>query len=349
MATQDLDAIERLIQSDPEIQAAINQVSSSPAGQAFLNSGRPNAAVQAPIQNVRQVIEERLAANGLELPNDFFYSVREGQLNKEGFLERNSNWVLPLMFSAGIGTGLAVGPTAVATSGSAAVPSASAAIPAATGPGSAGLFTAPTAAGLPPGALASAAGSGGGSFLGGIGGTLRNRITDPDFWGEMGEMVQGATQAAGQNRHASAQQNIPGQTYYERDLAQRSRLEMDQREQAGKDLYRASWYGNRQSGPYNPRPPQPISANYQQGLTALEQQALSRITKAPEYGTDTMRPLNREEYQIPEPGMLERIGTWASPAMSIFERIMRGPKPEDVIIDESGQFPNGGQYPSGRY
>ena len=146
MAAQDLDAIERIIQSDPEIQRAIRQVQDSQAGQQFMRSGRPNAAVMAPIQNVRRVIEARLAANGLALPNDFFYSVREGQLNREGYFERNANWIVPMMFAGATGVGLA-------TAGGAATE---------LGPGSAGLFTAPTATSVPitQGAAAGAAASG---------------------------------------------------------------------------------------------------------------------------------------------------------------------------------------------
>ena len=145
-----------------------------------------------------------------------------------------------------------------------------------------------------------------------------------------GALVGGATQQAAENRAVEANQgleanaqNISGQSGYETQLLNRAKLEADQRKSALQDAARASYFTNRQSGPFNPRPPAAMSPAYTQSLSALEQQALRRLQTRPQYETETMDPLKPYVPYVPRnqpggrPGSLERVGNWLAPGLTL--------------------------------
>jgi hypothetical protein len=166
------------------------------------------------------------------------------------------------------------------------------------------------AAGISPSAAA-AAGSAAPSLLSRIG----EYIKDPNLLEEIGRMISGASNAAGQNRVGQAGMDILGRDAYERQLMSRAELEGKQRNTAEDQLYRASFFKNEQPGPFNTRPLAPISPEYREGMTALEQEALRRLKIKGEYDTDAMPDL--APYTPSKPGTLEKIGDWLGPILGV--------------------------------
>lgn len=129
-----------------------------------------------------------------------------------------------------------------------------------------------------------------------------------------GPLVSGATQAATSNRGARDDANQQAGRDFENQQVTRAQLEDQQRRQAMADVYRASWYKNRQAGPYNTQALPTQSPEFMQALSATEKAALERLLKPPEYSTTTMNALR--QFQPSRPSTGERVGTVAAPILS---------------------------------
>lgn len=174
------------------------------------------------------------------------------------------------------------------------------------------------------------------STLGTIGGVLKK--AEPLLHG-MGKAVGDAATAAGQNRldqeHLALTangQNILGQSSFEQELMNRAHTEADQRKDALKDVYRASYAKNATAGPYNPRGIRPQSPEYLAALGNLESQGSARLATGAQYSTNAMAPLapytpvpvnNVQGATGTKKGTLETIGDWLSPALSTTEKLSR--------------------------
>ncbi len=202
-------------------------------------------------------------------------------------------------FGAGGGVGAAgVGGAGVA--GAATLPSSTIAPLATTLPaGSAGS-----------GAVGAGATAGGGSTLGAISKLAKAGNTARD----LGGAVSNASSAAGANRRTDAQIGQSAQRTYESALMDRAKTEADQRKEAAKDVYRASFFRNEQTGPYSAKPQAKLSPEYMDSLASLEQQGSARLKQPRQYDTTQMKPLVEKEID-PATG-LEKTGSWVGPTLS---------------------------------
>lgn len=143
--------------------------------------------------------------------------------------------------------------------------------------------------------------------------------------GAAGEMINAGTQAAGQNRTDAFEATTRANNAYENQLMARSRDEQTQRATALKDVYRASWYANRQASPNNTRGLTAISPEMQATLDALKVQGAEKLKSKAQYDSNGNPVL--EKPTPSQPGLLERVGTYAGPiasGLSAVSRIMRG-------------------------
>lgn len=236
------------------------------------------------------------------------------------------------------------------------------AVDAAFGAGAATTATSSAATGGLPGAGTTVAGSGAAAGMGGVEGTAVSGVsaglpgaaaTLPAAVGtgavsrignllrnggvnEIGKSIGSAVDAAGNNRLNQEKldleangQNNQARSAYETALISRAKLESDQRQQSLKDMYRASYAKNRQSGPFNTRGLAAYSPEYLAGLSDLEKQALLRLHQDPQYGTDKMTPVAPYAPYVPsqtpnaQPSTLQSVGNWLSPAVSTIGTIGR--------------------------
>lgn len=201
--------------------------------------------------------------------------------------------------------GATAGTTAAAVPGSAA---AQALVPSQiTGLTTPGVGTAATS----PGVTATAAGPGGG-LLSRAGDLLKGRTGD--IIGAAGDSISSATQAAGNNRIEADELNMRGNNLYENQLMARSKDEQGQRDTALDNVYRNSWYGNRQASPYNTRGLTPINDQFKQTLAGLADQGATKLANTAQYDSNMIPGL--KPYEPSKPGLLERVGTWAGPILS---------------------------------
>ena len=164
------------------------------------------------------------------------------------------------------------------------------------------------------GAAGAAGGAGATSGgMGAIGSTLLKAA------GPIGSAVSNASSGAGNTRRADFDTNVQGQSAYEQELNNRSKLESDQRQQALKDLYRQSYAANRKPGPNNAQGLTPYSADYMSGLSAIEKQGLARLQQPAQYGTNSMPAI--PPYVPTAQGGMEKAGSIIGPALSTAEKI----------------------------
>lgn len=193
------------------------------------------------------------------------------------------------------------------------------------GPSTPANMAATTAAVTPPAALTPGVGT-----VTGVGSALSTVGKVGSLISDVGQAVGNATSAAGNNRLgqegadlAANAQNITAANDYQNQLIARSKLESDQRTQALKDAYRASYATNRTPGPFNTGGLTKYSPEYLASLSALQRQALARLEQHPQYGTDTMAPIPPYTPYVPsrspngQPSTLERVGNIVTPALSI--------------------------------
>lgn len=179
--------------------------------------------------------------------------------------------------------------------------------------GTAGLL----AGGAIPSGSALAAGGGGGTLS--TLGSLTSKATTAEKLGGLlrggGQAAGAATNAAANNRLSADEVAMRGQQNYENQFLSRAGLEAEQRKEALKDLYRASYAANRKPGPFNTAGLTPYSADYTAGLSAIEQQGLNRLQAPTQYGVNNMPTL--KPFAPTPPSVGEKIGNYASPALTL--------------------------------
>lgn len=165
--------------------------------------------------------------------------------------------------------------------------------------------------------LGRVAGEGGSDFLGKIGGIFKS----PKDWDwkdiltGTGKTIGEATQAAGQNRLDRDEIARKSAADFENALMRRNQIEQGERANALDDVYRASWYQNRQAGPNNTRGITPMSPEYMDTLGGLSQMGQTVLEKQPQYSTYNAPPV--EKFVPTDPSTMEKLGTWAGPILSI--------------------------------
>lgn len=161
-----------------------------------------------------------------------------------------------------------------------------------------------------------------GSFLDKIGPGLR----------AAGQGIGAATTASGGNRLTQERialdanaQNITGSNAFENAMMRRAATEADQRNQALKNVYRASYAKNPRVSPFNPAGGPKFSPEYLAALAALEGQGGAELGKAPQYNVSGMKPVTPykpidirdvQGATGTKKGTLESIGDWLSPSLS---------------------------------
>lgn len=163
-----------------------------------------------------------------------------------------------------------------------------------------------------------------GSLLSRVGGFLKDHAGTLE---KIGGAVGAATDAAGKNRITEAELNMRGNDAYERQLMARSLDEQRQRNTALDNVYRNSWYNNRQASPYNTRGLTPMSDQFKQTLASLSEQGATKLGRGAQYDSDVVPAL--KPYSPTKPGMLERAGTWLSPVLTTAGSIY---KPKSPVI-----------------
>lgn len=227
-------------------------------------------------------------------------------------------WMLPAAAMSG-------GALAAFSGGGAAVGGAGSSVGASLGPVGPGVLApgAGAAATAGSGVLAPAAG-GGSSLWSTIGGHLK------DIGGAIGK----AGTASGNNRLSQEtlamqanRDNIAGNTASENAAIARAKLEATERRSSLIDVARASDTRNPNRSPFDTAAPKTYSPDYMSSLTALEKAGLSRLQADPTYSTNKMAPLrtyqplditNMPGATNTNPSLLERIGQYAGPALSLF-------------------------------
>jgi len=274
---------------------------------------------------LKAIVEQN---TGFKFPGDM-------KIDPAGNLNEKGGW-------AGLPTGVKVAliaAAAVGTAGAAGALGGGAAGVGAggTGSGVAAAAGAPTAAstGMGLGALGTTAGVG--STLGTIG-TVANAVkSGGSTMDKIGNILRGgagavgaATEAAAQRQaqeddslYRAQQSNMQGENAFQSQQLAQAREEAAQRDEARKNLYRASIMKNPQFSVENPRGAQTFSPEMMEGLTNLEKQALSRTADTPQYTSAKMRapqfaPLDPQALsQTSRPGTMETIGNWLAPGLSL--------------------------------
>jgi hypothetical protein len=180
--------------------------------------------------------------------------------------------------------------------------------------------------------------------LSGVAGNMiGNAINAKDAVGAAGEAIGAANQAAGQNRQTGVEnslkantENISGQSAYESELMRRAQEDADQRRQALKDVYRASWAQNPSVSPYNPRGGPKFSDAYMGALKGLETQGTQRLANGPVYDMSKVAPLAAyNPINIKDvagstgngQGLLSKIAGYAGPGLSFLSKLMKNGSP----------------------
>ena len=299
--------------SEADIDTANRWMRSQPWYTQFLQSiGQDPMRVKLNDQQ-KQQLSVLMAQNGLPVPEKDEVDPA-GNINPKGHKLRN------FLTAAAIGGAAVAAPFAIGALAGSGGAAGAAGAGAAGATGAAGSAAVPAlAAGIPSaigGASALPAVAGGGGLLSTVGGLASKVLTGKggDILGAVGQGIGNATNAAGQNRISAADQNMRGMSAYEQELNARARTDADQRSQANKDVYRANFFANLPSSPYNPRPLQAPGANYQSTLSNLEQQGMKRLANPSPYDMSTTAPL--APYTPSKPGTLEQVGNWTSPILS---------------------------------
>lgn len=291
-------------------------------------------------------LEQTMAANGYQLPEGIHVDPAGNWNTKHGWAG------LPAVTKAAIVTLAAVGTAGAAGAfGGGAGGAETATTSAAASGGGSSAATLPTLASTTYGGSAvaaptltgastvggtvgsTAATTGGRSILSRIGNAVTGGGSTQDRIGQLLSMGADAAgrgaQAAGNNRAErgsdaarAAALNITGESNFQNQQLAQAREEAAQRDEARKNLYRASYMKNPQVSVENPRGAPTFSPEMMEGLSNLEKQALQRTADEPQYTSAKMRaprfePLNPEDLQGGEPGTLETIGTWLAPGLKI--------------------------------
>lgn len=132
-----------------------------------------------------------------------------------------------------------------------------------------------------------------------------------------GKAIGAATTAAGNNRLNQQVLNTQGQSAFESELMNRAKLEQDQRSSALRDVYRNSYAQNPGQSPYDTKGPAPYSPEYLATLAAQSAQGQQVLKTPAQYATGALPPLAPTTTAKDKKSMLEQIGTWAGPAMTI--------------------------------
>lgn len=260
-------------------------------------------------------------------PAQTFFKARPQWNDQTGEYESEPNWtnIVSLGALGGIGLGAASAAGAFGAAGGAgaegaAAGSSGAVAPAAGGAGAVlpsttigtGMATLPagTASGLVP---AAAAGAGTG---------LSTLQTIGQIAGKAGQVVQGATAAAGNNRQLDAQNTLNS----EKAWLELATADRQQRADALRDVYRAGVARNPSHGPMDVTPPT-IDPNYLATLSPLEQEAMKRLAVPSNFSTANIPPFVPGQPGSPgmprDPSPLETIGTYAAPALSLLSAFGR--------------------------
>lgn len=277
------------------------------------------------VQNARWVADR----HDLHLP--------AGAINKDGSLSdpNADHWysdprVLgPVAVATALTLGIALGPSAALAAPAASSTAAPAATVATVAPTAAEAGLGLTEAGVLPSttigsgyvpAIAGGTGMGAeGSTLATIGGGLKKGYDilkkGSDIFSGAGEAVGAATNAAGNNRLSKDELQMKADKEFEDSLMRRNTTERAERNNALDDVYRNSWYSNRQAGPNNARGITPMTPQYMETLGTLAGQGSDQLAKSPQYSTYNAPPLTK--FDPTDPSMMEKIGTWAGPILSI--------------------------------
>lgn len=310
LSSEQIAAIESQLSQHPEILQAIIADGKKMGGRyQYTHVGDPKARV-GPQQVLRQY--------GIDFPDAADYQIQvdpEGhvKLDRNNWFERNSDWVLPV---ATIGTAGAA--SYLSGAGAATTPAASGGATTAEAATTGVLpstITAPTAGTLPAGGTGLGAGAGAAASSGGFLSRVGQMAKSRDVLSGAGDAVSAGTQAAGQNRINADETRRLADRDFEDELMRRNQVEQDERNNALKDVYRNSWYTNRQAGPNNTRGITPMSSQYMATLADLAGQGSNRLGTDAQYATDNVDPLKR--FEPSKPSTMERIGTWAGPILKI--------------------------------
>jgi hypothetical protein len=254
--------------------------------------------------------------------------------------------------SAVEGGGFGIGSGTVAALGTGAM----AGVPVAAGTTAAGLTTAGLTAGLGPSTGANIAGTaavansapagiaaGGGMTAGG--GTLANmasRFVNNGGLSDVAGAIGRANTAAGNNRlnqqgltMQANRDNIAGTRSYETMLQERAAQEAALRKQALRDVTLANDVRNPHISQFNTRGPVANTPEYMSAMSELEKRGLSRLQQQDAYTTDKLpalqpyQPLPTDANGLQDrtgtkKSILETVGDYAGPAMSIYSNYFRG-------------------------
>lgn len=315
--------------SEADINAQNQFMRAQPWYQQFLASiGQTPDSVKLDDRQKQDLL--RLAqANGIVVDEGDIEIDPAGNLNPKGHKMRNALIGAGIAGAAALTGGAALGAFggagAAGSGGVAGLMGSAATVPGATLGAAGGLGGA--AAGM--GGMAGLAGAGytvpgatlgagggtaaGGGLLSRIGGYLTNGKTS-DILGALGGTIGAATQAAGQNRIDADELNMRGNNMYESQLMARSRDEQGQRDDALDNVYRSSWYNNRQPSPYNTKGITPMSDQFKQTLADLAGQGATKLSQTAQYDSNANPAL--KPFEPSEAGLLEKVGTWAGPILS---------------------------------
>lgn len=123
------DQISQFIERSPDAQMLLQRYASDPAVQRLRAGGRPAADSGAVSGRFTDELNQLLGASGLQMPHDFFYSLQNGQVQKEGWFGRNADWIVPLMFAGAGGYGALAASGGSAGAGAGASATASSTLP----------------------------------------------------------------------------------------------------------------------------------------------------------------------------------------------------------------------------
>lgn len=301
--------------------AELNQrLQQLPEYKAYIEALQHIGAGVVPHEKLK-ALGEAIQREGLQIPEDLILDPYTAGFREKSWDEKH-NALSGLAYTGlAVGIGLGVGGAASMAAGTGAAGGAE------SGAVSTGAITAADEAAAQASAFGGANAAGAGLSLGkGLG--TASKVAD--LLRGTGLAIGDAASTAGNNRVTQETldlnangQNIQGQNAFETQLLNRSKLEADQRSQVQKDVYRKSYATNRQPGPFNQAGLTQYSPEYLATLTDLEKQALLRLKKPPDYGTDTMPAVQPYQKYVPsqtkngQPSTMETLGGWLGPGMTI--------------------------------
>jgi len=140
--------------------------------------------------------------------------------------------------------------------------------------------------------------------------------------------------------------NTAGQSAFQNELLNRSKLEQDQRNTGIRNLFKMSAAKNPSRGPFDQKGPPALDPQYVSTLQAVGNQASDMLAKGPTYDAATMPAPTWTPYAAPTPytlppmtvptytappawqgpntGTLARIGEWAGPALGLLSSYYGG-------------------------